>query len=155
MLTDLCQELRNWFDRYQPKINGKFVIEGGQLYFADSAGNIPMTDKGLQNDQYIRIIGSVFNDGVQQYKISGSGLKDEQFCGAVWFMAVPPAVLALNTDIDNWIAKYGEATQSPYNSESFGGYSYSKGTATGGANGSAGTTWQSTFKSRLNKWRKL
>ena len=153
MLTDLCQELRNWFDRYQPKINGKFVIEGGQIYYSDD--KIPMTDKGLLNNQYIRIIGSVFNDGVSQYKTSGSGLSDETFCGAVWFMAIPPAVLALNNEIDDWINKYESAVNSPFNSESFGGYSYSKGTATGGANGSAGASWQATFRSRLNKWRKL
>ena len=53
MLTELCQELKNWFER---EIHvGTFTIEGGQL-----------TDCSfLQDGQYYRIIGSVFNDGVQ------------------------------------------------------------------------------------------
>lgn len=157
MLTELCQELKNWFNRNQPIIEGTFVINNGQIFFSSGDLLIPMSEKGLLFDQYYRIIGSVFNDGVHQYKESSdSELKNETFDGSVWFMAVPPAVLALNSDIDSWITKYGDASQSPYSSESFGGYSYSK-TSGGPANGSPnfGSTWQGVFKHRLNRWRKL
>lgn len=157
MLTDLCQELKNWFNRNQPIIDGTFVISNGQIYFKSGELLVPMSEKGLQIDQYYRIIGSVFNDGVQKYTESANDeLKDEQFCGTVWYMAIPSAVLALNAEIDSWIGKYGDSSVSPYSSESFGGYSYSKQSGTS-ANGSPnfGSTWQGVFKHRLNRWRKL
>lgn len=158
MLTDLCQELKNWFNRNQPIINGTFIVQNGQIYFSSGTGIlIPMTEKGLLVDQYYRIIGSVFNDGVHQYKeTTDEELKSETFTGSVWFMAIPNAVLALNAEIDSWVGKYGESSTSPYSSESFGGYSYSKQSG-GSANGSPnfGSTWQGVFKHRLNRWRKL
>lgn len=143
MLTDLCQELRNWFER--EKRFGVFEIEGGQL-----------TDGSfLQEGQYFRIIGSVFNDGVHQWP--DDDLVDESFDGAIWAMAVPPAVVALSDKVDKWQAKYGTAeAMTPYQSESFDGYSYSKG---GGSNANRGgstlPTWQSMFSSELAKWRKI
>lgn len=146
MMTELCQSLRNWFDRDMPKWEGSFSIEGGEL--AD------YNDKLLPG-QYYRVIGSVFNDGVHQY--GASGLTDETFTGHIWAMAVPPAVIALASDVEAWEAKYGGVDgviMSPYTSESFGGYSYSK--ATGSShNATTGVTWQDAFAKRLNKWRKM
>lgn len=149
MLTDLCQELRNWFD--VKRYFGTFTIEGGQL----------ITDE-LQGGQYFRIIGSVFNDGVHKYEptiASGEVLHDEMFEGAVWAMAVPPTVVALSKKISEWQAKYGNADSaalSPYQSESFGGYSYSKGGGSGsGSGGSSVPTWKSVFADELNRWRKI
>lgn len=139
-IGDLCAELRNWFD-----IGRRFDT------FTISGGNIDLSGF-VQSGQYFRIIGSVFNDGVYQYP--ASGLTAETFDGAVWAMAVPKDVLALLTDITNWEAKYGDIVTSPYISESFGGYSYSKSTANSG-NADKVTSWQSTFANRLNKWRKL
>ena len=49
MLTELCQELRNWFER--KKFFGTFTIESGQ---------IDLPDGSLQSGQYFRIVGSVF-----------------------------------------------------------------------------------------------
>lgn len=140
MLTELCQELRNWFDRGQPKWFDTFTISNGAI------------DLDLQDGQYFRIVGSVFNDGVHQY--GSDRLVDETFSGSVWAMAVPPAVVALAGDIESWQSKYAEVTQSPYTSESFGGYSYAR--ASGGSGAGASTpTWQSTFASKLNLWRKI
>lgn len=142
MLTELCQELKNWFDT--ERHFGLFTIENGEL-------SVPF----LQNGQYFRICGSVFNDGVHQYP--ATGLTDETFDGAVWAMALPPEVVALATDIEEWKEKYGSAdsaAMSPFQSESFGGYSYSKGSGAG-ASGSASVTWQSAFAGRLNLWRKI
>ena len=81
-------------------------------------------------------------------------LTDELFVGSVWLMAVPKEVIDLDNEIQAWITKYGETVNSPYQSESFGGYSYSKSSG-GSPGGSSGPTWQSTFANQLNKWRKI
>ena len=148
MLTELCHELNNYFER--SKYIGKFEIKDGVITSLDD-GNM-----GLLDGQYFRVIGSVFNDGVHQYP--PEDLKDESFDGAVWTMAVPPEFLTLAEDIDKWQAMYGAVdseAMSPFTSESFGGYSYSKsGGGTSDSTSNAGT-WQGTFASRLNKWRKI
>ena len=147
MLSELCQELRNWFDRDQPRVHGAFEISGGKITDEDFTSII-------QNNQYFRIIGSVFNDGVHKYT-NNLVLKDELFVGSIWLMAVPPAVVSLSDEIDSWISKYGESVSGPYSSESFGGYSYTKASRTGSGSGTTSPTWQSTFASRLNLWRKI
>ena len=70
-------------------------------------------------------------------------------------MAVPPAVVDLSERIAEWITKYGDSVSSPYSSESFGGYSYTKAAGSGQGNANSGPTWQSTFASELNRWRKI
>lgn len=137
MLTELCQELRNWF--VLEKHHGEFVIE-----------NEALSVSFLQVGQYFRIIGSVFNDGVWRYGYDE--LKDETFDGSVWGLGIPVAVVNLSDEIDAWVERYGEVQNSPYTSESFGGYSYTKGSSNGGT---GGATWQSVFYSRLNRWRKI
>ena len=137
MLSELCHEINNYFLR--KKYFGTYTIEDGVLIIPE-----------LQRDQYFRIVGSVFNDGVYQYP--ATGLKDETFDGAVWAMAIPEEVIALSEDIDNWKAKYETAeNMSPYQSESFGGYSYTK--ASGASGGTA--TWQDVFRSKLNNYRRI
>ena len=150
MLTVLCEYLRNWFDEECKKVIGMITIADGVI----SVRNSPITFK---NNQYFRIVGSVYNDGV--HKFPDTELHDEVFEGAVWEMKVPAEVVALAEDIANWQAKYGaydNPAMSPYNSESFAGYSYSKSTGNSYANGDdTATGWQGAFKSRLNMWRKL
>lgn len=145
MLSELCQELRNWFDRDQPHITGTFKISEGKITDTNFR-NI------IQTNQYFRIIGSVFNDGVHKYTDELS-LTDETFTGSINLMAIPKAVLDLSKEIDDWVTKYADAAASPFNSESFGGYSYSK--SGGGSSGSSGISWQSAFASKLNLWRKI
>lgn len=143
MLTELCAELKNYFlrDRDADIHDGGYTISGGGIV-------LPFLIEG----QYFRIVGSVLNDGVYQYP--AVGLSDETFTGAVWAMAVPPAVVALAAEIEEWNEKNAEALASPYTSESFGGYSYSK--ASGGSSGSGGAySWKDQFASRLSKWRRL
>lgn len=142
MLTELCQELRNWFER--EKYFGTFTIENGQI-------DVP--DGSLQSGQYFRIVGSVFNDGVHQYDTDD--LHDEVFVGAVWSMAIPPVVVDLSERISEWVTKYGDSVSSPYSSESFGGYSYQKASVGQGNANSINPTWQSTFASELNRYRKI
>ena len=145
-LTELCQELRNWFDRRMPKYFGDFKVQEGSLVGVN-----------ILDGQYYRIVGSVFNDGVHK---SDDVLVDETFHGAVWMMAIPPVVIALSEDIGAWMEKYGDIdsqAMSPYNSESFGGYSYSKsagGSSSTGGNG-GGASWTNVFADRLNRWRKI
>lgn len=139
MLENILRHLNNWFlvNVYE----GTFTVENGSVA-------LPF----LQNNQYFRIIGSVFNDGLHQYPLTD--LTDETFTGTVWALAVPKAVVTLSEDIAAWEEKNGEAVLSPYTSESFGGYSYTK--ASGGkADTSAVTGWQDAFRGRLNNWRKL
>jgi hypothetical protein len=144
-LTELCQELKNWFER--EKYIGTFTITDGEI-------SVP--DGSLQDGQFFRVIGSVFNDGVHRYGSEGGELTDEVFKGAIWAMAVPPAVIDLSERISEWNTKYGEAVSSPYSSESFGGYSYQKASSgRGNAESGAGPSWQSTFANELNHWRKI
>lgn len=142
-MTELCQELRNWFDRKRHR--GTFVIEGGTL-----------TADFLKEDQYYRILGSVFNDGVHIYP--SYSLKDETFEGEVWEMAVPPAVIELAENISAWEKKYGDVdspAMTPFLSESFGGYAYTKGSSTSAGSGNTATGWRAMFGNDLNRWRKL
>lgn len=151
MLTEICKEIRNWFSEREDRMVGKFRIETGVL--------VPPVS--LLEGQYFRIIGSVFNDGVHQYGTEGDILKDEpEFDGAVWLMRCPKDFLDLVAEIEAWQEKNGavdSANMSPFSSESFGIYSYSKGSSGSSASGAGATavTWQTQFKSRLNKYRKL
>ena len=135
-LTNLCAELRNYFET--EKRFGTFTISDGSL----SPSNF------LQNGQYYRIVGSVFNDGVHRHP--AHDLTDETFDGAVWAMAVPPAIIELLSKIDDFEKAEANAPTA-YTSESFGGYSYTKATDENGLP----VGWRSVFKSELNKWRKL
>ena len=148
ILTELCQELRNWFDRNQPKYYGEFTIENGVLILSDNMS--------LKDGQYFRIVGSALNDGVHKYGVYGDSLEDEIFNGSVWAMAIPPSVISLAKDIGDWIDKYGDVMNSPYSSESFGGYSYSKAQGYSGTGGGKMlSTWRAVFANRLNRWRKI
>ena len=144
-LTDICTYLKNWFALVT--YSGKITIRNGLLTGFD--------DK-LQNDQYYRIVGSVFNDGVHKYGDTEDVLKDETFDGAIWAMAIPPTLLALASEVKEWTKKYGgvdSPSMSPYNSESFGGYSYSK--SSGSTDGTGANSWQSAFAGKLAPYRKI
>lgn len=136
MITEICAEIRNYF--VKEIHTGQFKISGGSI--------TPLNF--LKDGQYFRIVGSDLNDGVYQYP--ASNLTDEAFYGAVWAMSVPPSFVALCTEIEAF-AKSDAGKVSPYTSESFGGYSYTKATD---ANGRP-ATWQSVFAKRLNKYRRI
>ena len=149
MLERVMDFIHNYFvkDVYY----GTFVIRGGELDV-----------NFLMNNQYFKIVGSTFNDGVHQYisvvreGSTNEPLIDETFTGQVWAMAVPPTFIALVGQIEAWVNKYGEQVLSPFSSESFGGYSYTK--AQGNrSDGSTPTNvnWQDVFRSSLNHWRKI
>lgn len=138
-LSELCRELNNWFET--ARYIGTFTI---------SDGTLNLTNK-VQEGQYFRVVGSVFNDGVYQYP--AHGLTDETFKGAIWPMALPIEITSLKDEIDEWEGTNADANASPYQSESFGGYSYTIKSGNSGSTADTGT-WQNAFSSRLSKWRK-
>lgn len=138
MLTELCAEIRNYFLVPDGIQTGNYTISGGSIAPLDF----------LQEGQYFRIVGSVFNDGV--YKYPANNLTDESFAGAVWVMAVPPSVITLAAEIKEWDeSEAGKSTA--FASESFGGYSYTRAT---GRNGAV-LTWRDVFAHKLNQYRRM
>lgn len=146
-LTELCHELKNYFlrDREADIHYGTFTISDGVIE------PVPFLSEG----QYFRIVGSLFNDGVHRYgqlvEEEPDTLVDETFGGAVWAMAVPPAVVSLASDIEKWSKQNADALDSPYQSESFGGYSYSKAASASGSS----YGWVDQFESRLKQYRRI
>ena len=136
MITDVCNSIKNWFVKSDDdKHFGIFTIVDGVI--------TPSFD--LKTNQYFRIIGSTFNDGVHKFGDESDKLTDEEFEGAIWIMCVPKSFIDLVEEIKDYQSKYGTVT--PFNSESFGGYSYSKRDDV--------TTWKDAFAIRLNAWRKM
>lgn len=138
MLDEICAYLRNWFLMPDGVFIGDYTI----------GENVAFTLPFLTDGQYYRIIGSLFNDGIHQY---GDELIPEHFHGAVWALAIPPALITIAEEIDTWSKENASALQSPYQSESFGGYSYSLQSGTDGGKAS----WQDVFGARLARWRKI
>lgn len=135
MLERVLRYLRNWF--VQEVHSGDFIVENGGIA-------LPF----LRDGQHYRIVGSLLNDGVHKYG-DGIELANEEFTGEVWALAVPSSLLETVEKIKEWERKNGDAAHGPYQSESFGGYSYTKRTdvAAGG--------WQAAFRGELSVWRKL
>lgn len=141
MLTELCRECRNWFTTDSDKHIGDFTISDGGITPFDF----------VLSGQYFRIMGSHFNDGVyKNVPEEVAKLAAETFTGQIWAMRIPPAFIDLSGKIEEYIAK-NEKEISPYTSESFGGYSYTK--AVNDKN--VPLTWQEVFNSKLKVWRKI
>ena len=168
MLETILTHLHNWFPLRDGKHSGTFAIVSGMP-------NVSF----LRPGQYYRVKGSVFNDGLHQAAvppstsdgasvqddtsapeaaatdanmpsgaIESSEEKDEIFTGEIWALAIPPAVIALADEIAAWRERNPETDKT---SESFGGYSYTRGAASG--SGTAGG-WQTAFAARLAPYRR-
>jgi hypothetical protein len=146
-IFEVCQYLKNWFDRNQEKYFGDITISNGAL----------TTNYGLKPNQYFRIVGSTLNDGVYKYPLTT--LTDETFNGAIWGMALPKAFLSLLDEIETWKIKYASAdsvAMSPFTSESVPGvYSYSKSSGGNDTTTDKSGTWQGVFGARLAPYRKM
>jgi len=146
-LTEVCAYIKNYF------LNGDKAVNSGT--FTIISGTAPLDT--LLPDQYFRIVGSVLNDGVWQNNAKDlENLRAEEFNGEIWSMSVPRDFESLCDDISAWRQVNEAATSpnmSPFQSESFGGYSYSKGGSS--ANGSSAATWQAQFSGRLNTYRRI
>ena len=142
MIDQICAEVKNYFVQRDVDIHaGNYTIANGEI------SPVPFVRVG----QYYRIVGSALNDGVYQRGVDDLHLADEEFFGSVWSMRIPKDFLALCEEIQAWQNENAEALSGPYQSESFGGYSYSRGTsASGGA-----WTWKDQFRNKLNAYRKL
>lgn len=152
MLQTVCEHIHNYF--IKTTLDGEYTIAGGMI-------SLPLIE-----GQRFLIQGSVLNDGMYTYHADRImddddsvevGLQDETFTGTICGLAVPPAVILLSGEIHAWVDKYGEAVNSPYQSENvIGVYSYTK-AQSGGSNNSNSqpVTWEDVFASSLNRWRKV
>lgn len=105
-----------------------------------------LTVPDVHEGQYVRIFGSLFNDGVRKYPLAG--LTDETFTGCVIPLAIPRVILTLAEEIETWSEKNRPTA---FTSESFGGYTYSKATK---ANGTA-AGWREVFADDLKPYKKM
>ena len=120
--------------------SGRLVhsVRRGHWEIVDGSINL-----SLPSGQYFIIDGSVQNDGVYCFP---ADLHDEEFDGTIITLVLPKAFLELVHDIE----KFQETQSNPaYTSESFGGYSYSKATASNGA----AVGWREAYAARLSPWR--
>ena len=158
MLQQVCEHIHNYFI---PKDNN-YPRCWADTYTIHSGAVSPAPP--LKEGQRFWIVGSDLNDGVYTYHASGltddddsaaAGLQDEVFTGTIAAMAVPPAVIALTEEINDWVAKYGAVTASPYSSETVNGvYTYVKAVKSEAAGG-GGYSWQDVFKARLSPYRRI
>ena len=153
MLTEVCDFIHNYFEISQHM--GEFEIAAGQI---DLDGLILV-------GQRFRIYGSALNDGIYTYRADGiyndddtelAELTDEIFEGVIYGMGGRGLreVLKISEEIAAWQEKNRTALESPYQSESFSGYSYTK-AAGSGANAGGALSWRDVFGSRLNAYRKI
>lgn len=131
MLYKVMRYLRNFFAT-TTYYSGEFSVVEGVI-------NPPLND-----GQYFLIEGSKYNNGV--YKV-GEDLTDESFYGVITLLAPPKSFLETVDAIEKFES---ENVKSPFTSESFGGYSYTKAQ---GKNGPI--TWKEVFADELSVWRKI
>lgn len=145
MLEQVLGSIHNWFVRDTLSVGG-CTIENGAL-----PASIPIPD-GV----WYRIQGSYLNDGMHLKGDEEEGLVDETFSGTITTHVIPKALLSIVQEISDWNESNGKAMNTPYQSESFGGYSYTlKGNSTSSGTSVPSTGWKAVFAGRLNQWRKL
>ena len=143
MLSEICAYLHNYFD-YE-RHYGDISIIGGVIFC---------------NGEQISL------DGVQHFALFRNRIplgvfsevpSDKTFEGAIWLMDIPDAIINADKWADDWMKTNGSAdsaTNSGFQSESFGGYSYNKGTNSSGKGGSS-VFDNAQFNRMLSPYRKL
>lgn len=145
ILEQVLGSIHNWFVRDSYSVTGCEVADGSL------PASVPITD-GV----WYRIQGSYLNDGMHLKGAEDEGLVDETFDGTITTHVIPKALLSVVEEISDWSAKSGETANGPYQSESFGGYSYTlKGSSTASGTNAPSTGWRAVFAGRLNPWRRL
>ncbi len=143
-LEVLMQECNNYF--YNTWEKDKFAI---------SNGVITTRGKYLVN-QYIKIEGSILNDGVYKVesmagnKINITGLSDEIFEGCIFGLKAPKGFIDLSEKIKVYLDN-PKVVPSDISSESFNNYSWSKGKKSNGAN----ITWNDIFVDDIRSFRQI
>ena len=152
----MLQEIMEYLNNYFVPISAKkvtYTISGGAI----------SPDFGAEDGDRFLICGSRRNDGVYTMRAGcimndddddAAGLRDETFAGTIRVCSVPPALLALSEEISQWVENNSAQLNSPMQSESFNGYSYTLKSG-GGAGGSGPLTWRDQFRTRLDRWRCL
>lgn len=150
MLTEICAYLKNYFDY------GKFI---GHIIVSDGVPYCDGEEIAIEDGQYFALFRQHFCLGVFKKGTDLVGTTKDIERGAVWLMDISQAVLDLAKEIADWQALYGavDGTMlSPYTSESFGNYSYSKrGSGSSDGSGGGSPSWQDTFAARLALYRKI
>lgn len=136
MMEKALRYCHRWFEVPGAEIRGKFTVQGGSL---------PLETVGY--NQYYLIEGSVYNDGL--HRKPDDDLIDEEFNGVIYPLAIPRAFQDVVARMEAWQVKNGDP--GVYQSESFGGYSYTRAT---GKNGTQATVFDA-FASDLKPFRKL
>lgn len=143
-LDDYCANLKNYFiSDFDKDIHiGNYIVANNTIELDFLAEN-----------QYFRIVGSKFNDGVYKYD-ENLELVDETFKGGIWAMSVPPQFLSAVKEADDYLIAHPNATA--LQSESFGGYSYTKLSGRyGNATKSGFDYLPSTIAEKLNRYRRM
>ena len=138
-LFELLCYLRNFFPGLHWQFTGEEITQNRLI--------IP----GLETGDFYLIEGSRRNNGIHEY--GDADLRNEVYSGIVTEICVPAEVLAILEEINTWQEKNAEAVQSPYQSESFGGYSYTK--ASSSYSSGESVSWKTVFAPRLRQWRKI
>ena len=134
MMQDIMRYVNNYFVSGQKY--GSFSICGNALSIPDSG--------------FVYISGSFYHDGVWSIcngllqDIPGD-MPDESFTGTVYFLNPPADFLRLCEEISLYAEKNPTGA---WQSESFGAYSYNRGS-------SAGQGWQTAFAARLRPYRRM
>lgn len=142
-ITYMCGLLRNYFTDKNHIFQGTYTIHDKSIAV-----------DFLKDNQYFRITGSTFNDGVFCNTPDDlARLRDETFTGAIWCMAVPADFVRLCDDAERFMAKIAEISGNfkGYTSESWGGYTYTLPTSAPAFI----QEWQYRIKQGMNTYRKL
>ncbi len=134
-------------------INNSFAVTKEEGTFNISNNSITIKGNYIEG-QYIRLTGSILNDGV--YKVESTegntitlvGAIDEVFEGAIYSLAIPKEIVRIAGAFEEAKEKIGNGI---YDSESFGEYSY---TLAKKQNGEIYTALDG-FKNDLKKYRKM
>lgn len=146
-ISNYCADCKNYFlkNGYPDVHSGIYTIKNGQISGVEGF---------LIEGQYFAIRGSKLNDGVYLYTPEGTKLLlDETFKGAIWDMSVPPAFLEFCESAEAFKDKYNELglNYSGFQSESFGGYSYSLPASAPDFM----VQWQDRLNKAYRRWRRL
>lgn len=145
LLEQVLGYIHNWFTRDTIQVGG-CRIEDGSLPASVS----------FPDGVWYRIQGSYLNDGMHLRGDEGEGLTDETFSGTITTHVIPKALLTVVEEMTEWQQKEGAKANGPYQSESFGGYSYTlKGSSASSGTTPPATGWRAVFAGRFTQWRKL
>lgn len=124
----------------------------------------------LYNNQYYMIKGSLYNDGIWKYQDYDENdiideskpnpspeeqLEDENFFGEILLLRIPKDVLKIVNEIIEWENKNKDSINGIYQSESFGGYSYSLKNGTSKDGNATNISWKDYFGDKLKCYRKI